>query len=167
MARVFIILLVTLFAFVAGLWVQKTQHILPVEVSNTPVATPNQSSQIDLIRQTLTKQAQAWSSGDIDRFMQDYWKSNQLRFASGDTVKRGWQTTLDRYKLRYPDRATMGTLDFTELEIEILSPEHALVFGRWTLTREGDTPSGLFTLHMKKTGKGWKIVSDHTSSATP
>ena len=114
---------------------------------------------------TLKAQSAAWSAGDIDRFMQDYWQSDKLRFASGGTVKHGWQTTLDRYKVRYPDHAAMGSLSFTDLDIEILSDKHALVFGRWTLTREQDAPTGLFTLHMKKFGEEWKIVSDHTSSA--
>lgn len=118
-----------------------------------------------LISETLQAQSAAWSAGDIDRFMQDYWQSDALRFASGGTVKSGWQTTSDRYKARYPDRAAMGTLSFTDLNIDVLSEKDALVFGRWTLTREQDAPTGLFTLHMKKFGEGWKIVSDHTSSA--
>ena len=122
-------------------------------------------SEKSAITQTLKAQSAAWSAGDIDRFMQDYWQSDKLRFASGGTVQRGWQTTLDRYKARYPDRAAMGELSFTDLEIEILSPSHALVFGRWTLSREADAPTGLFTLHMRKEGERWVIVSDHTSSA--
>lgn len=117
------------------------------------------------ITQTLTMQSAAWNQGDIDAFMQDYWQTDDLRFASGGTVKYGWQTARDRYKARYPDKAAMGTLAFTDLDVELLSASDALVFGRWTLTRQADAPTGLFTLHMRKQNGHWKIVSDHTSSA--
>lgn len=113
----------------------------------------------------LALQSAAWNRGDIDQFMQGYAPSDDLRFASGGTVTRGWRTTLERYKARYPDRAAMGRLEFTELEITVLAPDAALAFGRWKLTREKDAPNGLFTLTLRKTVDGWRIIQDHTSSA--
>ena len=117
------------------------------------------------IQETLLAQSAAWNAGDIDGFMSDYWQSEALRFASGGNITYGWQGTLDGYKRRYPDKAAMGTLAFTNLDIKMLSDDDALVFGRWTLTRESDAPTGLFTLHVKNVNDAWKIVSDHTSSA--
>lgn len=117
------------------------------------------------IIETLGRQDAAWNNGDIDAFMADYLKSDDLRFASGGNVKRGWQATIDGYKARYPDKAAMGRLAFTDLEISLTSATDALVFGRWELTREADTPGGLFTLHMRKVDGRWIIMSDHTSSA--
>jgi len=49
--------------------------------------------------------------------------------------------------------------------MQILSADHALVFGRFTLKREADSPTGLFTLHLQKIDGAWKIMSDHTSTA--
>lgn len=117
------------------------------------------------INQVLAAQSAAWNRGDIDGFMQGYWKSDQLRFASGGTVTFGWQTTLDRYKKHYPDKATMGTLAFTIEEVKLLAPDAAVVFGKWELVREKDKPWGLFTLTFRKIDGAWLIVSDHTSSA--
>lgn len=117
------------------------------------------------IRAVLARQAAAWNRGDIDAFMQDYWKSEQLRFASGGTVTRGWQGTIDRYKARYTDRAAMGTLSFTGLDVEVLAPDAAIVHGAWALERAGDRPSGLYTLVFRDFGAGWVIVSDTTTSA--
>lgn len=117
------------------------------------------------IRNVLAVQDAAWNSGDIDGFMEHYIKSEDLRFASGGNINRGWQATIDGYKNRYPDKTAMGTLSFTDLEVDVLSPDDALVFGHWKLTRAADMPSGLFTLHMKRVGGQWVIVSDHTSSA--
>ncbi len=117
------------------------------------------------VRETLQNQARAWNRGDIDAFMQDYWQSDALRFASGGKINMGWDATIVGYKERYPDKAAMGALAFTDLDVKLLSETDALVFGHWRLTRESDSPNGLFTLHFKKIGGDWKIVSDHTSSS--
>jgi len=117
------------------------------------------------IQETLNRQDAAWNRGDIDGFMEDYLKDKSLRFASGGNIRRGWQATIDRYKANYPDKAAMGTLSFTDLEINVITAEDALVFGHWRLDRAADTPNGLFTLHMKQQDGKWVIVSDHTSSA--
>jgi ketosteroid isomerase-like protein len=116
------------------------------------------------ILELLTAQSAAWNRGDIDAFMQGYLQSDSLRFASGGTVTLGWRRTLEGYKRRYPDRAAMGTLTFSEIEITELAPDAAIAFGRWKLTREKDTPQGLFTLTLRKTADGWRIIQDHTSS---
>jgi len=115
----------------------------------------------------LQTQAAAWNRGDIDAFMQTYAQVDDLRFASGGNVTYGWKATLERYKHRYPDRAAMGALAFSELTVTELSPDAALVFGHWQLTRAADTPHGLFTLLVRRTPAGWKIFADHTSVATP
>lgn len=60
----------------------------------------------------LQNQVNAWNQGDIDGFMAGYWRSDSLRFASGGDVTFGWETTLQRYKKAYPDKATMGILSF-------------------------------------------------------
>ena len=119
------------------------------------------------IRQVLADQAAAWCRGDIDGFMEGYAKAPDLRFASGDTVTRGWQETLARYKEHYPERAEMGALTFADLEVTTLAPDAALVFGRWRLHTARGEPHGLFTLLFRKTDAGWRIVADHTSAASP
>lgn len=116
------------------------------------------------IRNVLDTQVQAWNTGNIEEFMQGYWQSDSLRFASGGNVKRGWKTTLERYQKSYPNKAAMGKLTFSNLEMTMLAPDAALVFGRWQLQREKDTPGGLFTLTFRKIGNDWKIIHDHTSS---
>ena len=116
------------------------------------------------IRHILTEQQKAWNRGDIETYMQGYYKSDSLRFASGGNVSYGWQTTLDRYKKGYPDKTAMGILTFSDIDIQLLSETSALVFGKWELSRENDHPWGLFTLVFRKAPCGWRIVHDHTSS---
>ncbi len=60
----------------------------------------------------------------------------------------------------------MGMLTFSDLEITMLSKEAALVLGRWHLKRASDDPHGTFSLLFRKTKVGWRIVHDHSSSAS-
>ena len=117
------------------------------------------------IRAILVAQDGAWNRGDIDGFMQGYWQDENLRFASGGTVTRGWQATLDRYHARYGDRDAMGTLTTSDLEISALARDAAIVHGAWALERKADDLSGLFTLIFRKIDGEWMIVSDTTTSA--
>ena len=117
------------------------------------------------IRKVMDDQAAAWNRGDIDTFMIGYWRSPELKFVSGDRVTRGWQQTLDNYKRSYPDKAAMGVLTFSDLEIAVLSKDAAFVVGNWSLKREKDNPHGKFTLLFRKFKEGWRITADHTSSA--
>lgn len=118
------------------------------------------------VRAVIDKQARAWNAGDLTGFMQGYDKSPRTRFASGGDINLGFQTVFDRYRKRYGDRAAMGTLTFSDVDITVLAPDAAVVFGRYRLQREKDTPTGLFTLLFRKTSEGWRIVHDHTSSAS-
>jgi ketosteroid isomerase-like protein len=118
------------------------------------------------IKALLTAQSAAWNRGDIDAFMQGYWNDEALRFASGDSVTYGWAAANQRYHAHYPDRATMGTLEFSELEVEMVGPDAALVFGHWALQRDKDRPHGLFSLLLRRTAQGWKVTRDHTSAGS-
>lgn len=115
------------------------------------------------IAKVMNDQTAAWNRGDIDGFMIGYWNSPEMTFVSGDSVTKGWQPTLDRYKKSYNSREKMGVLSFTELEITVTGKKSAVVLGRFTLVREKDKPTGMFTLNFRKFKDGWKIILDHTS----
>ncbi len=111
----------------------------------------------------MDEQAAAWNRGDVEAFMRGYWNSKDLVFVSGDGVTYGWQPTLDRYKKNYSSREKMGALKFSDLQIDVISKDAAVVLGSWALTRANDNPKGKFTLIFKRFGAGWRIVHDHTS----
>src|ERR1700710_1631991 len=84
----------------------------------------------------LHTQQLAWNRGDIDGFMQGYWKSDSLVFVGKTAPAYGWQTTLDHYKKSYPDKATMGELIFTITKVDVLDKANAFVLGGWRLKRD-------------------------------
>ncbi|MCK5148910.1 DUF3225 domain-containing protein [bacterium] len=117
------------------------------------------------ILQVMAEQQKAWNNGDLEGFMQGYWKSDSLRFASGGNVRYGWQATLDGYKRGYPDTDAIGQLTFSDMNVTFIAPDAAVVFGRWALERKDDNPNGLYTLIFRKFKEGWRVAADHTSSA--
>ena len=115
----------------------------------------------------ITRQAEAWNRGDIDAFMEYYWKSERLTFSAGGKTTRGWQATRDGYHQRYPTRDQMGSLTFTNLEVTPLGETAALVLGRWHLKRGSEPIGGNFSLTFRLIDGHWLIVHDHTSKESP
>lgn len=116
------------------------------------------------ILEALKRQTDDWNVGRIDRFMTSYWNSDSLTFVSKVGITYGYQATLANYKKRYPDRASMGTLKFDILQLDLLTPTMAYVIGRFQLTRpEIGNTDGHFTLLWRKIKNRWVIVSDHSS----
>ena len=66
----------------------------------------------EAIVKVLDDQRIAWNKGDIEGFMQGYWKSDSLVFVGKSAPVYGWQSTIDRYKKTYPGKAGMGEAYF-------------------------------------------------------
>ncbi|MBK8628603.1 MAG: nuclear transport factor 2 family protein [Saprospiraceae bacterium] len=114
------------------------------------------------ISKVLMAQQTDWNNGDIDAFMQGYWKSDSLTFIGSKGLTYGWQKTLENYKKSYPDSNAMGKLTFEIIRLDVLSDTAAIMIGRYTLVRVTDQPTGLFTLIWKKINGRWLIISDQT-----
>jgi uncharacterized protein (TIGR02246 family) len=117
-------------------------------------------------RSVLDAQVEAWNRGDLEGFMDTYWRSPDLVFCSGSTVTRGWDETLARYRKRYQSEGReMGRLQFDAIEVIPLGEDAALARGAWRLhMTDGKEPHGLFTLLLRRLDGAWRIVHDHTSS---
>jgi ketosteroid isomerase-like protein len=115
----------------------------------------------------LTTQQSDWNKGDIRGFMDGYWNSSELTFAGEGGFTRGWQPVMARYERNYADKAAMGKLDFSELEIRQLGPDAALVLGKWHLQRQAGDIGGIFTLVFQRFPEGWRIIHDHTTQSPP
>ena len=118
----------------------------------------------EAIHQVMAKQEQCWNEGDVDCFMQGYWKSDSLKFIGRKGLTYGWQQTLDNYKETYPDKSAMGQLTFEILSTELLAENVVLLIGKWYLNREEkEDLGGHFSLNWKKIDGEWVIVADHSS----
>jgi ketosteroid isomerase-like protein len=115
------------------------------------------------IRNTMNDQVAAWNAGDLNRFMEPYWKSDSLMFIGKSGITYGWQNTLKNYQLGYPDTAAMGKLKFDIIQVKRLSVLYFSVVGKWHLTRSIGNVGGHFTLLFKRIKNKWVIISDHSS----
>jgi beta-aspartyl-peptidase (threonine type) len=140
-------------------------------VSNTPtdekkIAPSEDDAVRAAVESVLRIQEEAWNRGDLDAFVEHYWKSDDLTFSSGGKTTRGWKDTLNRYRKRYPTPEKMGRVKFGGLEITQLSDSAALVLGQWSVERESEPLSGNFSLVFRKLDGRWVIIHDHTSRLT-
>lgn len=119
---------------------------------------------IQAITNLLNRQTADWNRGDISAFMKGYWLSKYTEFEGDSGIYQGWDDVLKRYEKSYPNRAAMGHLTFSGLEIHVLCPDSAYVIGKYKLDRENDNPQGVFTLIFRKFPEGWRIVNDHTTA---
>lgn len=135
--------------------------MLSIQISSWAQSAPEERK---AILNVLEGQTQAWNKGDLEAFMQGYWKSDSLAFIGSKGITYGWQNTLNGYQKGYPDQASRGTLRFDILRVELLGKDAAFVIGKFHLTRpeKGDA-NGHFTLLWKKIKGKWVITTDHSS----
>ena len=122
--------------------------------------------QAEAMEAVVRAQEAAWNRGDLDGYMSSgYLRSDDLTFFSEGDVTRGYDTVLDRYRSRYQGAGReMGRLAFSGLETLLYGRDVGVVRGDWKLEfLDGRSVAGLFTLVMRRTSEGWRIVHDHTS----
>ena len=110
----------------------------------------------------MQAQQDAWNAGNLEGFMESYWKSDSLIFIGRNGVTRGWEATLKRYQKSYPTAEDMGQLEFESLHLET-DGTMAWQVGTWTLFRTQDTLSGHFTVQWHLKNGRWVMVADHSS----
>jgi uncharacterized protein (TIGR02246 family) len=123
-------------------------------------------AQTQEVEKLLQDSEAAWNRGDLPSFASHYEDSAETTFIGREVVHGGVDAILARYRRAYPTRETMGKLTFSEIEVRPLADGIALANGKFTLQRTaagGGDASGRFTLILKRTPVGWKIIHDHTS----
>jgi len=108
----------------------------------------------------------AWNRGDLAAFVSDYEDAPTTTFVGREVTRGGVDAILARYHRGYPTAEARGVLTFSEIEVRPLGEGYALALGRFSLKRTaagGGDASGRFTLVLRRTAKGWKIIHDHSS----
>ncbi len=163
-----------LFLAVAGCTVQPMPQSAGEERADGSPATPlpTGSPAADQIVQMLQASTASWNAGDLDGFLDDYWRSETLTFSGAGGVTRGWEGLRERYRASYwaPD-TPRDSLRFQELEVISLGRNHALALGQYVLYRPEEdgrvTGTGFFSLILGEVEGGWKILHDHTTATPP
>jgi ketosteroid isomerase-like protein len=144
-----------------------TALILLLLISAVPFAAAQteKSAEANAIVAMLNKQAVDWNRGDLEAFATGYKNSPDILFM-GQTIRRGYGQMLEGYRKSFPTHDAMGTLTFSNLEVQPLDAHFATVTGRFHLERNaagGGNMGGYYLLVVEKTPSGWKIVRDATT----
>lgn len=115
------------------------------------------------ILKSLEEQRVAWNEGNLEKYMDGYWKSDSLRFIGKKGVQYGWEATLENYRKGYPDKEAMGNLTFGVISLESTGPDSAFMIGKWKLDYIDRSVEGHFTLLYRKIKGKWLVVADHSS----
>jgi len=132
-------------------------------ISALPAQSPAESTAIIT---ALNKSAADWNRGDLDTFATSYKNSPDILFI-GHTISRGYAQMLAAYKKNYPARDKMGTLTFSQVEVQPLDAHFATVTGHFHLERNpaaGGNADGHYMLVVEHTPAGWKIIRDDTTA---
>jgi uncharacterized protein (TIGR02246 family) len=122
--------------------------------------------QADQITAMLKNSEAAWNRGDLAAFASDYEDAPTTTFVGREVTRGGVDAILARYQRGYSTAEARGVLTFSEIEVRPLGEGYALALGRFSLKRTaagGGDASGRFTLVLRRTAKGWKIIHDHSS----
>ena len=119
---------------------------------------------IQKIKEVLFTQEKYWNNGDIDGFMLGYWNSQKFKFSWVNGTEYGWENALEKYKISYPTKESMGEFSFEILDVKLTSDTTAVLDGKWELIRKNDNPKGSFTYIFKKIENNWLIISDYSTN---
>jgi len=132
-------------------------------------AKPSAPMQERTIIDVMNQSASDWNNGNLDAFASSYKNSPDILFI-GRTISHGYAQMLAAYKAGYPTREKMGTLTFTQLEVQPLDANFATTTGHFHLERTkagGGNADGYFLLVFEHTPEGWKIVRDDSTAILP
>ena len=121
---------------------------------------PNIKADKAAILKVMKNQEIAWSTNDLEGFMEGYFKSDSLKFYGKNGLTKGWQQTLDNYKKGYPTKDHSGTLSFEITDISPIENQSYWVMGSYFLSRNVGDANGVFIVIFKKIKDEWKILAD-------
>ena len=119
------------------------------------------------IRAVFAQQAVDWNRGDLNAFATGYKDSPDILFI-GSTISRGYAGMLERYRAIFSTREKMGTLTYSDIEVQPLDARFATATGKFHLQRTaagGGDAGGSYMLVFEKIPQGWKIIRDVTIPA--
>lgn len=144
--------------------VSLTYSCISVKADISTTSNSSKTTTISVAKQEIIKvmkaQEVAWSNGDLEGFMQGYWKSDSLKFHGRNGLTKGWQNTLNNYKKGYPTKADIGQLKFTISDISKIEGDNYWVMGEYALKRTIGDARGVFIVIFKRINGAWKIIAD-------
>jgi len=131
--------------------------------ANSGVSKPDDQQVYDVLLKMLDR----WNAHDVDGYLDVYRKSADLLVVVDSEQFNGWQQLHDSYINGYPDRAAMGFIQPTRIQVQLLKPDMDLALTWWSITfpSSKQTVVGNTTMNLQKFDDGWKVIAPHSSTA--
>ena len=115
------------------------------------------------IRAATAASAAAWNRGDLKGHLAIY--AAETTFMTPTGPRPGVAPIEESFTKKYfRDGKPKQHLGFEQIAVRPLGADAALATGRYVLSGGGEPDqTGWFTLVWLRTGKGWKVVHDHSS----
>ncbi len=121
------------------------------------------TSDQDAIRAVIAKMQAAWNKGDFRGYMEGFANPDVI-FVSRGRIQKDWQATLDHYIADYGgSTGSQGELAFSNIKIDMLSPDAAQLVSSYHLARGAASQTGVNTRLMRKRNGHWVIALNHVS----
>ncbi len=120
--------------------------------------------QLEVVKVVLAQQA-AWNKADLDGFLSRFKDAPDTVAVLGVPV-RGLAGIRSAFRTNYPNRETMGAIEYTDVEARELGETFALATGKYHLERSkkgGGPAEGTFTEVFEKTATGWLVIFSETT----
>jgi ketosteroid isomerase-like protein len=146
---------------VAGLWLA----VLSAAACTIQIEDEGDADVQGSVVRMLEESAGAWNRGELAGFMDDYLESTNTTYIGSMGLLSGYESIRARYAPLFEPGASRDSLRFDDVRVRRLAAVEAIATARWILY-QGDTVtgSGPFTLVLRHTSGGWKIIHDHSSS---
>jgi ketosteroid isomerase-like protein len=117
------------------------------------------------VERMLEESAGECNRGELEGFMDDYVQSENTTYIGGGGLLTGYESIRARYAPLFEPGAERDSLRFEDVKVRRLAAIEAIATARWILHRDGTvTGSGPFSLVLRHTSGGWRIIHDHSSS---
>lgn len=126
--------------------------------SHDPLFTATKQ-QLDVAKVVLQQQ-DAWNAGNLDGYLAHFKNAADTEVVLGGPI-RGLEEIHKAFRVTYPSRESMGTLEDSEIEVKALGENFALATGKYHLTRShkaGGDSTGYFSEVFEKTSAGWQVI---------
>jgi uncharacterized protein (TIGR02246 family) len=127
-------------------------------------AAASEEAEKQAILAVVARMEAAWNRGDFRGYMEGF-ANPDVVFVSRGEFQKDWQGTLDHYIRDYgASDATRGVLHFSDIRIEMLAPDAALLNSRFQLDRPQNALQGISTRVLRKRSGEWVITLNHVSA---
>lgn len=146
-------------------WREYYDHAMLAEALTTDAAVKAKAEMTDQTIRDLTLKLQTdWNGGDMDAYLDAYWKSAEMSLMFGNKSVRGWQALADLFRSSWATEEAMGDFTASDIVISLLSSDTVIASGAFTHVFPDETIEGSFTHVWKQFEDGhWRIAHEHTS----